>query len=786
MVIDNIFTDLSKHADQIEQQWETVFKGICNASVEYPHLDIEHFNILNNKFNAALERLHSDLESPRLILATTGTTSSGKSTIVNLLCGADLMPRMAQEMSAGVVYIHHSPNERHLKVHDTEGALWECGEWYDLSDAEIRDKLTKVMNEFNKSKGINQPATPYIELTYPLACFNNPELLALASIPKTTQFKLMDLPGLRNSQDNTNAGVIKNCRDALCIVAYNMEETDENRRLALIQEVLDQVKSMGGSPVRMLFVLNRIDVFRKDRDWEYYQDEHIAKTKAEISGILHEKLPEHHDSLAKLTYSPLSSLPALHAQRIKTGNDRIYAADELDGHFNTLISDEILNDLPRRTSTWNDHHFNRVSEEVWKNSYGAEFFSNLNNHIQDNFPTLVIPTIVQSFDKEASNAIGEVIRTCYSELNSSQEKYEQACQMLMKQNAELREFLDKSKQILIKPFNELIDGLKKNKDLGALLEAVAEDLIKTDIFQGKITSDKLMPLAGWREELKRNSLGILKGVKQSLDSQQRDFINTQADRLSEREQQRLSMACDYYAMAIKANDESRFDEQLDNFMSQISEVIFTALTNQVRQENSRIHDTVELIMKYYLDYLKEGIEIIAPEWNLEIGHYVLNDVKMPEINLSSLGSEVEEGTETKYETRHRDKTRNVRKWYSLFLWSHEEDYQEAYTASYEVSCRYLPNSESIDANSRKQLNQQLDLLVEPFYNMIHNYINDLTETVITEQNRVLDDFNFKLEHARQGHQKNHEEVVAYWQPLYDRAEQFKHLLSKLTDTRNYL
>ena len=330
---ESIFRKLVEKAQNIEGQWNNIYQGLCAAQTDFPHLDINHFNQLNDKFQAAIHRLYSDLESPTLILATTGTTSSGKSTIVNLLCGADLMPRMAQEMSAGVVYIHHSPdNKKHLKVHETEGALWECGEWHDLTDAETRDKLTKVMDEFNKSKGINQPATPHIELTYPLACFNNPELLALSSLPKSTQFKLMDLPGLRNHQDNTNAEVIKNCRDALCLVAYNMEETDENRRRELVQQILQQIKHMGGSPARMLFVLNRIDAFLCDHEADRRRDEHIRKVKQEIHDILYKELPEHRDTLDNLTYIPLSSLPALHAQHIKIGNDRIQVARDLKCH----------------------------------------------------------------------------------------------------------------------------------------------------------------------------------------------------------------------------------------------------------------------------------------------------------------------------------------------------------------------------------------------------------------------------------------------------------------------
>jgi hypothetical protein len=106
----NIFNHLAEHATQIGERWASIYQGICEASKGYPHLDSEHFNQLNNKFQSALNRLHQDLQSSTLILATTGTTSSGKSTIVNLLCGADIMPRMALEMSAGVVYIHYSAN----------------------------------------------------------------------------------------------------------------------------------------------------------------------------------------------------------------------------------------------------------------------------------------------------------------------------------------------------------------------------------------------------------------------------------------------------------------------------------------------------------------------------------------------------------------------------------------------------------------------------------------------------------------------------------------------------
>ena len=749
---ESIFRKLVEKAQNIEGQWNNIYQGLCAAQTDSPHLDINHFNQLNDKFQAAIHRLYSDLESPTLILATTGTTSSGKSTIVNLLCGADLMPRMAQEMSAGVVYIHHSPdNKKHLKVHETEGALWECGEWHDLTDAETRDKLTKVMDEFNKSKGINQPATPHIELTYPLACFNNPELLALSSLPKSTQFKLMDLPGLRNHQDNTNAEVIKNCRDALCLVAYNMEETDENRRRELVQQILQQIKHMGGSPARMLFVLNRIDVFHKDGEGNRRRDEHIDKVQAEIKDILYKELPEHSDTLDKLTYSPLSSLPALHAQRIKTGSDCVQAADQLDTHFNSLIPAELIDDLPRRISAWKDHDFERISEVVWQNSYGAEFFATLDGHIQGHFPTLVIPSIVKRFEKEVSDAIGDTVRTCYSELNSSEEAYNRACERLHLQNSELREFLDKAKQTLSEPFDYLAEALKKNDPQhGKILQKFVKQLLGIEIYQGVLTDEKLAPLFSWRNNLRQSSVDILDAMKQSVDAGRRDFSNTTVESLPERVQQQLASACNDYG---KSN--TNLDRQLEHFLNELNSIIDEVITMQSELENSRIHDTVELLMTEYLNYLRTGITKIAPEWNLTIGDYVLDTLAKPEIKPARLKGKIEDHS---YEERI---------WWTLWLATKTIHYQT------------LPSSSTLHEDGSAEINKQLDSLVTPFHNRIHTYIDELNQKIAEEQKKVLADFSKKLRQANEQHHDDYEKVVERWQPLHKKSEQLAELLNQL-------
>lgn len=345
---------------RIQDDWNTFYEEFSQLDSPYK----EEFQQHNKDFANAVDKILTALETPTLTLATTGTTSSGKSTLVNLLCGADIMPRMAGEMSAGIVTIKHaSDGKRVLIIEKTANAAWECGEWKNVSDDDINDRLTKTMDAFNKAKQERDLPSPVIELTYPIACFSpDTGILDLSDLPSHTQFQIMDLPGKRNQDDKINSAVIQNCRRALSIVTYNMEETDEKRRQSLVEEVLEQVKLMGGSPARMLFALNRIDVFRKDRDWERREQETAEQTIKEIKQVLHDRLPEHRNALDHLSYSKLSSLPALLAWQVKTNqnNNRVDIADQIDDHFSFMLSDELKDNLPRSTKRWEELEFQQV------------------------------------------------------------------------------------------------------------------------------------------------------------------------------------------------------------------------------------------------------------------------------------------------------------------------------------------------------------------------------------------------------------------------------------------
>lgn len=78
-------------------------------------------------FQQAYEEATQRLANPTFRIATIGTTSSGKSTIVNALMGRRIAPIEAGEMSGGVLTLIHS-HERKLVIEATENAVWETGE----------------------------------------------------------------------------------------------------------------------------------------------------------------------------------------------------------------------------------------------------------------------------------------------------------------------------------------------------------------------------------------------------------------------------------------------------------------------------------------------------------------------------------------------------------------------------------------------------------------------------------------------------------------------------------
>lgn len=251
--------------------------------------------LAGQKVGERLERLKSActeagerLASPRFRIATIGTTSSGKSTLVNAMIGRRLAPIESDEMSAGILAICHAERSR-LVVTPTPDAPWVCGEWEGMSDAAMYERLRASGGDGDESKGVMVAyheakrkfpdlEAPNIRIEAPLLPVNWKSLLRL---PDAVRLEIIDLPGLKGVRDRGNLRVIQDhVKNAFCLVVLDYTQTDDSQRAVLMSELKEVVEAMQGRTDAMLFVLNKVD-HRTQEDQPLSDRE--AKLRAEIA-----------------------------------------------------------------------------------------------------------------------------------------------------------------------------------------------------------------------------------------------------------------------------------------------------------------------------------------------------------------------------------------------------------------------------------------------------------------------------------------------------------------------
>lgn len=518
-----IFDEVEFKAQLLSKYWNNFSTEISEHLPDTYQPEIQE---LSSKLEEALSNLVDELRNPTLTLATTGTTSSGKSTLVNLLCGAEIVPVAVSEMSAGAVTVEYS-KEKSLIIHETPGALWECGEWKEISEERIYQRLYQAMISYIENRE-KQPdlACPQSTIFYPFRLVKESKL----ELPQGTKVKILDLPGLAYVGDQGNANVIQQCREALCIVTYNSAETDLQKVKSLLQEVVQQVKDLGGSPARMLFTLNRIDVFRADINWPETENRFVEKAIHDIKNELTEQLKEYTEDIEKLQVVKLSTWPALLALQIQN-YDEIFSAEackKADNNFNGLIDEDILEVLPRNVQKWSRHDRTRVAEALWKKSYAEEFQQHLKEHITQHFPQLVIPQMIERFNLTAGNAVTEwATQTTTAILNSSEERYQQECENIARIRSSLECFLEISDTNLKQPFERLDTKVKQvlakqsEDDVVKYIRTIISELQQINPYQVNPYTElgeKLFPLYSWENEFQKGINQVLEAVAKSLET----------------------------------------------------------------------------------------------------------------------------------------------------------------------------------------------------------------------------------------------------------------------------
>lgn len=213
-------------------------------------------------------------------IATLGTTSAGKSTLINALIGRRIAPIDASEMSGGILRIKHDTYIS-LTIEKTQGMLWEYGTWDHLEDHIIYERIKGVMLTYHKSRKKGFIVAPQITVRGPLLASNNKKLLCL---PDSVQVEFIDLPGLKSVDDKENQEVIQSqVSKALSLVTLDYHQTDEDNRAKLLKELEQAVEYWGGRIDSMIFVLNRVDARGYD---DQLLEKRIQLLKQEIRTIL--------------------------------------------------------------------------------------------------------------------------------------------------------------------------------------------------------------------------------------------------------------------------------------------------------------------------------------------------------------------------------------------------------------------------------------------------------------------------------------------------------------------
>ncbi|WP_339390430.1 dynamin family protein [Crocosphaera watsonii] len=712
------------------------------------------------------------MRHPTLILATTGTTSSGKSTLVNFLCGADIVPTAVSEMSAGAVTIEYS-QEKTLIIEETPGALWECGKWPSIPESEIYRLLEQVMLAYIDNKKDNPSlAYPKFLIYYPFRLLKEYE----RNLPRGVRVKMLDLPGLSYVGDESNMEVIKQCREALCLVTYNSQETDPQKIKSLLLQVVEEVKGLGGSPKRMLFILNKIDVFRNDRNWTESEKRFVEKTTNSIKNELTEQLGEYKKDIEELKIIKLSTLPALLALQIQSSNrnDSNIACRDADLKCGQLIEENILEDLPRKAENWSSQDRIRVAEDLWQKSYAEEFQQYLNQHISQHFPKLVIPQAIERFKVAAGNSIEQwAVQTTTAILNSSEENYQQESEKISWIKTSLEQFLEVSDANLRKPFEEMNqkceDYFNKpfSEDLVRILEGAVEELQNTPPYNE--IEEKLIPLYNWREALGRGVDQILEAVAESLDNgivnlDHPNFkkVDTIDVNLLEKNLMRL-ISLGYRAkngQIIEAKTQEEKDNlnymnlALEELSLNLSKNIAQVLENISQQEINRMYNAVFELFQCHLSYLEEEANRIAPDIAIKFPSSKLNQVTK-ELRFNPQFESGFDITAEEYTVKYR----TWRHWLGIVR-KKETHYSDNAT---------IPSTGEMLEDWQKQLKKSEPEMLKRVMEWLLEQINDLKKKVNKTQGEILDLYQDRLEKARQEITIDYEKQKNIWEPMQDKA-----------------
>ena len=486
-------------------------------------------------FEEAVERL----ENPSFRIATIGTTSSGKSTIVNALIGRKIAPIEAGEMSGGVLTLKHS-SESKLIIEKTTDAAWETGEWTGLTDEEIYQRIRSVMHSYHEARQKREYVAPQITAYVPLLPACDPFLLGL---PPGIGVELIDLPGLKSVQDRTNLATIQQqVNKAFSLVALDYMQVDDSHRKRLLEELKKVVEYLQGRTDSMIFILNRVDQRGAD---DLLLDVRINKLREEIKETLSlAELPDVLPFNARLLYyaqcawgAGALNEPSTVDQKLRLHFVNAMFEDCLGAMFqhigkNQELAQWIFNLKMQVMSGQNidDETMLKILIYALEWSGGKELWQLFKERVEKSFTELVIFPALISLNKQYNDLSDKLNTLVITRKLESKEKIEQEKSNVKKIRQDLQNYAQKSIDRFEYEISAIIEEVKRfDFDKSSLKENLAtkglpgfEDVISS---VGEIEKDLISSLIFPIIDALKNNHGSY-----DIENQLNEVINPQLAR----------------------------------------------------------------------------------------------------------------------------------------------------------------------------------------------------------------------------------------------------------------
>ena len=396
-------------------------------------------------------------------------------------------------MSAGLVKVKHS-DKCSLTIPKTKGSTWKTGRWENLTADEVSRQLEETMMAFRKEEESNKEIEPVVfEVEWPIRLAERKEALGL---PEGTQVTIIDLPGLKAVNDERNGPIIQaNIDKAFCLIAYNAEETDKEKQKTLLNQVVNQVmalsygekgedeerefrrnKSSVSSLSRMLFLLNRVDAFYRDKN----PDVSLKKFKEDITAQIQEKLkralPDHKEDVEKIALSQICSFPALlavEADRLWEEPEKQAALlGELEGSFKKIFPENYFKQFPRDLKDLEKNQRKDLIKKALDCSFANDFETHLSSYIHTNLPKIIIGEPLNQINQQITNVLMTLDLILESHTTRTQEEAERK-----------KALLSDAEKALQAIAQDIIDACKPLTEINSFFsdsEQSSEDLASLD------------------------------------------------------------------------------------------------------------------------------------------------------------------------------------------------------------------------------------------------------------------------------------------------------------------